>query len=122
MCRRFVVPIALGRERLLRHAGLIEDRLHQIAGIDVRSLVNRQGIDNSIEGGANIQLAKDIFGRLVGALGFGLLRLNAIHLGLRITLPLLLLQQFQIGVCRSKLILRLLYFAGRSCAVLLQAL
>ena len=70
-----------------QHFGKIGLLQHQVAGIDVRSLMNRQGIDNSIEGGANIQLAKDIFGRLVSALGFVFLRFNAIHFGLRVTLP-----------------------------------
>ena len=81
-----------------------------------------KGIDNAVEWSTDIQLAKNIFGRRIGALRFSLLGIHASDLGSGIAIPLFLLKQLKVRFRGGKLILRLLYFAGRSRAVLLQTL
>ncbi len=54
---------------------------HQVAGVDIRSLMNRKGINNAVERCADIQLAKNVFGRRIGALCLALLSLNTSDFG-----------------------------------------
>ena len=89
---------------------------------DIVAQVNRDIAHDAVEGSADIQLTKNIFSGRIRALRLSRLGFHARDLGLRITLFLFLLYQFEVRFRAGKLIFRLFHFAGGSRALLLQTL
>jgi len=84
--------------------------------------MNGKGIDHTLKGRANVQLAESVFRRRVRALRFALLRIDLCNLGLGITVFLFLLNELKVRFRGSELIFGLFDLTGGSRALLLQTL
>src|SRR5205807_2600247 len=93
----------------------------QLARGDVVALLYRQGVDNAIEGGADVGLAQDILGGIVGRLRLALLGFYFGDFRRGVTSFPFLFQQVQVGQRRVVFGFGGAYFASRGSTVFLQA-
>ena len=112
--------VGLVHERADQHVGEVGFLKEQLTGLNERSLLDRQGIDDTVKRCADAGFAEGIFGGIIGGLCFRTLSLNSSDFGLGVAVFLFLLDEIYVGLGPLQIVFGLVNFARRCGTLLLQ--